>query len=218
VTNKDELNPARLTLAAWIKTSYTDRVWRRILDKGTGKGYVLSMCGNEADNKGMSYGGQVDIEPGKTAAFSGIQVADGKWHHVVGTFDGKDAKIYVDGRLVGKQGHWVGEIPHTPYDLTIGANRSNPDGSLGEIGASFNGLMDDVMMFSRALSADEIQALFKSQGGVLAPPPAPASATAPTQIKPNATGRINQDKQLYDEGLISKADYDRKVKEILDSH
>jgi hypothetical protein len=159
----------------------------------------------------------VDIEPGKTAAFSGIQVADGKWHHVAGTFDGKDAKIYVDGSLVGKPNHWVGEIPHTPYDLTIGANRSNPDGSLGEIGASFDGLMDDVMMFNRALSAEEIQTLFKSQGGVLAPQSAQTSAPAPTQTKPNAADRIKQVEELFDQGLINKDQYDRKVKEILDS-
>jgi serine/threonine protein kinase len=48
--------------------------------------------------------------------------------------------------------------------------------------------------------------------------PVSAKASAPTQINPNATDRINQVKQLYDEGLISKADYDRKVKEIMDSH
>jgi len=216
VTNKDELNPPRLTLAAWIKISYTDRVWRRIFDKGTGKGYVLSMCG-DGDVNGKSYRGQVDIEPAKTWASSGIEVTDGQWHHVAGTFDGKDAKVYVDGWLVGKPGHWVGEIPHTPYDLTIGANRSNPDGSLGEIGASFNGLMDDVMMFNRALSADEIQTLFKSQGGVLAPQSAQPSAPAATQLKKSAEERIKEAKQLFDQGLINKDDYDRKVKEILDS-
>jgi len=214
VANKDELNPPRLTLAAWIKTSYTDRVWRRIFDKGTGKGYDLTIGG---DDKGKSLRGQVAIEPGKTYSLSGIQVDNGQWHHVAGTFDGRDAKIYVDGSLVGKPSHWVGEIPHTPYDLTIGANRSNPDGSLGEIGASFDGLMDDVMMFNRALSAEEIQTLFKSQGGVLAPQSAQTSAPAPTQTKPNAADRIKQVEELFDQGLINKDQYDRKVKEILDS-
>jgi hypothetical protein len=217
VTNKDELNPPRLTLAAWIKTSYTDRVWRRIFDKGTEKGYVLTMGGDVPDSNGKSQGGQVGIEPGKAAGYSGIKVADGKWHHVAGTFDGKDAKVYVDGSLVGKPSHWVGEIPHTAYDLTIGADRSNPDGSLGEIGASFNGLMDDVMMFNRALSADEIQTLFKSQGGVLAPQSGQPSAPAATQVKPSAADRIKEARQLLDQGLINKEDYDRKVKEILDS-
>jgi hypothetical protein len=217
VTNKDELNPPRLTLAAWIKISYTDRVCRRIFDKGFSKGYDLTMDGDSIDKQGKPVRGRVGIEPGKTYSFSGIQVADGKWHHVAGTFDGKDAKVYVDGALVGKPGHWVGEIPQTPYDLTIGANRSNPDGSLGEIGASFNGLMDDVMMFNRALSADEIQTLFKSQGGVLAPQSAQPSAPAATQLKKSAEERIKEAKQLFDQGLINKDDYDRKVKEILDS-
>jgi Concanavalin A-like lectin/glucanases superfamily len=214
VPNKDEINPPRLTLAAWIKTSYKDWVWRRIFDKGTGQGYVLSMCG---DDKGKSYQGQVDVEPGKTWAASGIQVADGQWHHVVGTFDGTNALIYVDGWSVGTRGHWVGEIPHTPYDLTIGANRSNPDASIGEVGASFNGTMDDVMMFNRALSADEIQALFKSQGGVLGPQPVKPPPAAKPQDKPSAADRLKQVKQLFDQGLIDKENYDRKVKEILDT-
>jgi serine/threonine protein kinase/sugar lactone lactonase YvrE len=156
VPNKDEINPPSLTLAAWIKTSYKDSVWRRIFDKGTTQGYVLSMCG---DDKGKSFRGEVDVEPGKTWAHSGIQVTDGQWHHVAGTFDGAYAKVYVDGQPVGRPGHWVGEVPHTPYDLTIGANRSNPDAAVGEVGASFNGMMDDVMMFNRALSADEIHQL-----------------------------------------------------------
>ncbi len=214
VPNNDSLNPPHLTLAAWIKTSYKDWVWRRIFDKGTGQGYVLSMCG---DDKGKSFRGQVDIEPGKTWAHSGIQVADGQWHHVVGAFDGAFAKVYVDGWRVGSQGHWVGELPNTAYDLTIGANRSNPDANLGEVDASFNGMMDDVMMFNRALSDGEVQELFKSQGGVLGPKPAPPPPPAGTPAKPSAADRLKQLKDLFDQGLINQDQYDQKKKEILDS-
>jgi hypothetical protein len=160
VSNNASLNPPQLTLSAWIKTSYQDWVWRRIFDKGTGQGYVLSMCG---DDKDESFQGEVDIEPGKTWAHSGIKVTDGRWHHVLGTFDGTDAKIYVDGRPAGKPARWEGKIPYTAYDLTIGANRSNPNPALGEVDASFNGMMDDVMMFNRALSAEEVRTLFDLQ-------------------------------------------------------
>jgi|GEM_PF-1533502 len=160
VSNNASLNPPQLTMSAWIKTSYKDWVWRRIFDKGTGQGYVLSMCG---DDKGKSFQGEVAIEPGKTWALSGIKVTDGRWRHVVGTFDGTYAKIYVDGRPAGKQRRWEGKIPYTAYDLTIGANRSNPDPNSGEVDASFNGMMDDVMMFNRALSAEEVRTLFDLQ-------------------------------------------------------
>jgi len=214
VTNNNEINPPHLTMSAWIKTSYSDRVWRRIFDKGTSKGYVLSMCG---DDNGKSFRGQVDVEPGKACAISGVQVTDGRWHHVVGTFDGKDAKIYVDGHLVGKPAHWVAEVPPTPYDLTIGANRSNPNGALGEVGASFNGVMDDVMMFNRALSAEQIQMLFKLQGGTLLTQPAQSGQNGETQSKGTPAERLKQVKQLYDQGLLNREDYDRKVKEIIDS-
>jgi hypothetical protein len=160
VSNNASLNPPQLTLSAWIKTSYQDWVWRRIFDKGTGQGYVLSMCG---DDKGKSYRGEVDIEPGNSWAHSGIKVTDGCWHHVAGTFDGTYAKVYVDGQRAGKPVNWEGKIPYTAYDLTIGANRSNPKPALGEVDASFNGMMDDVMMFNRALSAEEVRTLFDLQ-------------------------------------------------------
>ena len=215
VPNKDELNPPLLTLAAWIKTSYSDWVWRRIFDKGTGKGYDLTMGGDDKGNP--KWRGHVGLEAGPTWAGSGQPVTDGQWHHVVGTFDGVESRIYVDARLVGKPQMWNNHLPSTPYNLTIGANRSNPNAALGEVDASFNGMMDDMMMFNRALSADEVQALFKSQGGVPATQPAQPPRPTGTQSKPGAADRLKQVKQLFEQGLINKEDYDRKVKEIMDS-
>lgn len=174
VPNTDSLNPGRITLSAWIKTSFTDRVWRRIFDKGNRKGYDLTMCG---DFRGVSYRGQICIEPGETYAHSDVHVADGNWHHVVGTFDGHRALVYVDGNNVGEIGKWTGDLRSTQYDLTIGANRSNPDEAYGEVGASFNGLMADVMIFNRALTNNEIAALYQSLGGNAV---GTSSATPPT--------------------------------------
>ena len=215
VPNNEEINPRRLTVAAWIKTSYSDKVWRRIFDKCYSKGFALSEGG---DQQQWHHKGLLEWETGVAhGGLSQQSIADGQWHHVVGTYDGVDAKVYLDGWPVGKPGHKVGEIPHTDYDLTIGANRSNPDGAYGEIGASFNGMMDDVMMFNRALSDDEIQTLFKSQGGVLGTQPAQPAPAAGTQNKLSPTDRLKQVKSLFDQGLINKEDYDKKVKEIMDS-
>jgi alpha-L-fucosidase len=47
-------------------------------------------------------------------------------------------------------------------------------------------------------------------------PVAPAPAAAPA-AKPDAAERLKQVKSLYDQGLINKDDYDKKVKEIMDS-
>ena len=48
------------------------------------------------------------------------------------------------------------------------------------------------------------------------PPPAPSAAPAPA-AKPDAAERLKTLKSLYDQGLINKEDYDKKVKEIMDS-
>jgi len=212
VPNNEDLNPRQVTLAAWIKTSYSDKVWRRIFDKCYSKGFALSEGG---DQKQWHHQGMLEWETGVVAnSLSPQRLDDGQWHHVAATYDGMDAKIYLDGWTVGKPGHKTGEIHHTDYDLTIGSNRSNPDGAFGEIGASFNGLMDDVMMFNRALSEDEIQTLFRAQGGALADQVAQPAPGADSQNKPTATDRLKQVKALFDQGLINKEEYDKKVKEI----
>jgi hypothetical protein len=47
----------------------------------------------------------------------------------------------------------------------------------------------------------------------LTPPP----ATTPAAAQPSSAERLKQVRSLYDQGLINKDDYDKKVKQILDS-
>ncbi|HEX3628787.1 MAG TPA: LamG-like jellyroll fold domain-containing protein [Verrucomicrobiae bacterium] len=162
VPDNDSLNPSNLTLATWVNTSSTDRIWRRIFDKATRKEYDLTMAGDGdvgGPYSGRSWRGQVALEVAHQWAPSGIRVADGRWHQVVGTFDGSELRIYVDGRTVGGRPA-KGQLGHAPFDLTIGENGSEP---ADEVGESFNGMMDDVMVFNRALSPQEIQVLYNSQ-------------------------------------------------------
>ena len=85
-----------------------------------------------------------------------------EWHHIAGTYDGDEQRIYVDGLPRGEVLRWKSQAMPNTSDLTIGKHRAGP----GLETILFH--MDDIMMFSRALSADEIQALFKLQGGVRA--------------------------------------------------
>ena len=204
VPNNRGLNPPQFTLAASIKTSFKDKAYRRIFDKSWDHGYDITVGGDESGKSGF--------EVAAACAGSGGQVADGRWHQIVGTFNAKELVFYLDGRRTGRVRAKQQPVP-TMFDLTIGANRSDPP---EEIGPSFGGMMDDVMMFNRALSAEEVQDLFAAQGGVLEPQPAsnpPVAAPA----KPDAAERLKKVKSLYDQGLINKEDYDKKVKEIMDS-
>ena len=71
----------------------------------------------------------------------------GKWYHVAGVYDGKTAKIYLDGKL----------------DNTKAVSLNTGDSALG-IGGTFGGRIDDFRIYDRVLSDSEIQTLYGETG------------------------------------------------------
>lgn len=72
----------------------------------------------------------------------------GEWHHIAGTYDGDVFKCYIDGQL-GEEWAYAGKMPENTASVTIG-KRSKADECF------FNGMIDEVVIFNRALSAEEI--------------------------------------------------------------
>lgn len=71
----------------------------------------------------------------------------GKWYHLTGTFDGTTAAVYVDGELLKS-------------DTVLSGSPATPAGYL-RAGPGFGGGLDDLRVYSRALSADEVRALYR---------------------------------------------------------
>jgi hypothetical protein len=88
-----------------------------------------------------------------------------EWRHVVGTYDGKVLKTYVDGKFEGDLAY-VGAIARNQHPVLIGKNPSNTIDN-------FEGGVDEVRIYNRDLSASQVQDLF--QGNV----PSFARAFAP---------------------------------------
>jgi hypothetical protein len=79
----------------------------------------------------------------------GPVVSLGDWHHVVAVYNGsQNDTIYLNGEEVASQD--LDEAPNY-VDTNPGAIGSNPD--LGEF---YEGLIDDVGLYNRALSADDV--------------------------------------------------------------
>jgi len=75
----------------------------------------------------------------------------GTWHHIAAVVDAGRARLYVNGALEGKAE--VGApLPVTPAPLTIGG--VNDSGSLRQL---FFGALDEVCLWSRALTEDEVK-------------------------------------------------------------
>jgi len=148
-----------ITVACWIKVRAFDRNWNAIVTKGDD--WVLARTRD--DNRaaflclGLSGGGWPEVYSG--------DVNDGNWHHIAGTYDGSELSIYQNGdRVDGKSVH--GSINRNWSHVLIGENEQAPN-------RFWNGLLDDVRLYSRALTAEEIGVLAEAEP--VSPPPPPAA-------------------------------------------
>ena len=92
----------------------------------------------------------------RTATYS-LSDAGDTWHHVAGTYNktNGEQKLYVDGLLVNTKYHPHGNtiVPLTYYpDMRIGYSRVD--------NRYFKGTIDDVRLYNRALSEEEVQDLY----------------------------------------------------------
>jgi hypothetical protein len=79
-------------------------------------------------------------------------IQTGVWYHVIGTYDGETLKLYVDGQLVDLNEDPSGPLNTSSVPLAIGT-WSSPNTDY------FHGLIDEVGIWNRVLSADEVAAL-----------------------------------------------------------
>ncbi|MBI4558170.1 MAG: LamG domain-containing protein [Candidatus Hydrogenedentes bacterium] len=87
----------------------------------------------------------------------------GSWHHVVGTFDGAALKLHLNGKLVDSRLSAFSEI-NTARNFFIGCvvgDASATDPAYART-AYFAGQIDEVRVYDRALSADEVSEQFET--------------------------------------------------------
>lgn len=129
----------KFTVALWFKDSDSSAC--------TQNGFSLPYCVFAGDQgttiaTGLNPGGEVCALAGDITLLctpSGINYADGKWHHVVHTYDGTTQKIYVDGVVQAT-------APATTTDSTsefyIGG---------GVLGREFTGQLDGIQVFNETI-------------------------------------------------------------------
>ena len=76
------------------------------------------------------------------------------WHHVAGTYDGKNLKLYLDGKEVASAVDEVGMISG-PNQVGIGADLTF-DAQNPNVPDTFRGVIDNVRIYNKALSVDEL--------------------------------------------------------------
>jgi len=149
-----------VTIAAWVKlnsvppysVSICGKMWAYWLEWRNNKQLSLSMYINGA------YNGS-----GPT-----LDLADGDWHHIALTYDGTNKKGYYDRQEVFSEGA-SGAIDVSGDNFLVGEGHP---ASAGYNGCP-DGLIDDVRVYNRALTQEEIQLMMRGKGYPLALGPVP---------------------------------------------
>jgi hypothetical protein len=99
-----------------------------------------------------------------------------EWHHIAATYDGQIFKCYIDGEL-GDEFEYAGTMPENTASLFIGQRSRG--------GIHYQGILDEVAIYSRALAADEIAGTMLGigdTGKALGPTPSDGSLQEETWV------------------------------------
>jgi hypothetical protein len=148
----------QITVAAWIRVDVFEQTDQAIVSKGQNV-WRLVRNGLDTDQLRFDCGGQ---------AIGSTNVNDGEWHHALGMSDGVTVSLYVDGALDGSAAG--GAIPTDP-NLTLWIADTNRPGAGPQ---AWNGPIDDVRVYNKALTQQEIGQIMRFDP-LLAWNPSPSS-------------------------------------------
>ncbi|MEI8290534.1 MAG: LamG-like jellyroll fold domain-containing protein [Verrucomicrobiota bacterium] len=175
-----------ITVSAWAKPdATTNGDWEGIVSSGF---YLFWLAMDSAGHARFAYGNMVNS--GWKPLDSGVRIDDGQWHHLVGVFDGAGVALYVDGQLTASTNS-ISIVGSYRYNILIGAHpgdflvSGSPNCSEAIQGrpfyysygsaystygspltmmnwTGFRGAIDDVVIWTNALTGAQIQQLYSS--------------------------------------------------------
>lgn len=93
---------------------------------------------------------------------TGFSVSDGTWHHVVAVYEAGRRSVYIDGVLKGINSTPIAITTDPIQYFTVGAFRR-----AGNILDDFKGDIDDLQIYSGALTAEDVFQLYSVPGSVV---------------------------------------------------
>lgn len=143
------INPAQITSCAWVKVN-------------TPTGNYPSIAVTQVwPNKGYNFGfndttGDViwsvfDGSPNLLSYSLNVKA----WHHYCGTADGTTQNLYVDGVLAGTQ----------TSGYVVNNSASTYIASTAAVSNTLDGVIDDVRIYNRVLTAEDVKELYQSTDG-----------------------------------------------------
>jgi len=183
-------NPALLqitgsmTWSAWIKAAANPPDDGQVVAKSDGtSGWQFK---TSPDTGPHTFGVAVSSAPNSTTQrYSTTTRSLNVWYHVAGVYDATARTLDIYVNAVRDNGVLIGTVPASQVNSSVNVNIGRRTG-----GFYFNGIIDDLRIYNRALNQGEIQSDMNSPvGGSVATPTATATstATATATATPTAT-------------------------------
>ncbi len=153
-----QLKPGnQISISAWIKpgenfSAQSSKGWSVIYRKEDGSARHALALGSWGTIKGAWLGLGIAghyVELGANVSLADLE--DGQWHLVVGMYDGSYMKLYIDGMEVASQAQTGNIDTSGSSPAYIGSNSGTRE--------RFSGGIDDLRIYNRALSEDQIKTM-----------------------------------------------------------
>jgi hypothetical protein len=162
VPNNASLEPGYITLSAWIRPDILSRdmvlIGKSNYSNATAEQYDLAIKPSGIPYSSIKRNSSCAIGQGWKGVFSTHPLTIGQWCLVTSTWDGSVFKLYING-----------ELTDSNSNVPAGFIDSCPGGTLrfgiwwSKDLCAFQGVMDDVRIYNRALSADEVLQLYAGE-------------------------------------------------------
>jgi hypothetical protein len=161
-----------MTLSAWVNpTALVAGAWRNVIIKERAGGEIYNLYANSDTNAPIVYVVRSASPNAPVEAHGATQIPLNAWSYLTATYDGTTLRLYVNAAQVGSQAV-SGALLTSTGALRIGGNSI--------WGEFFKGLIDEVRVYNRGLSATEIQTDMNTPIGGAPPPPPPPDTQPPT--------------------------------------
>ncbi len=170
ISHNNELNPTSITISAWVYLReyppqfqlstiinngafINEEAWELLIRTGENSSTDVMVqfdyTGNKGQNSRICAAGLSNTD---------LSMVLYRWYHVVGMYDtnSETASIYCDRTHIKKVTGNPGPITNNNNDFWIGCTYMNKASNRHE----FNGIIDDIRIYNRALSESEIQKLY----------------------------------------------------------
>jgi len=139
----------QITFSAWTRPSDLSG-YREILRQECAERMLFAYQGNGSIlSLGLNINGYIECD----APIGRAQILDESWHHCAATFDGQVMRVYLDGKEIGSLKR-VGKISIRPSAIAY-------IGSSSGSGEFFQGGLDDLRVYSHALTPKQISHLYR---------------------------------------------------------